>query len=147
MKGRATDITYRPVGIIYTPFKEPRGTPIQPVAAAGVNGKVVIFPEYAEGLKDPEGFSHVILIYHFHRVFSTRAPCRPNPIGISVVRLKRLEGNVLYVQDVDIVNETPLLDIKPYVPEFDVRAVEKTGWLEKNARRSSEFRDDGRFVE
>ncbi len=165
VKGRATDITYRPVGIIYTPFKEPRGTPIQPAAAAGVNGKVVIFPEYAEGLKDLEGFSHVILIYHFHLirrsmlrvrpflddemhgVFCTRAPCRPNPIGISVVRLKRLEGNVLHVQDVDIVNETPLLDIKPYVPEFDVRAVEKTGWLEKNARRFSEFRDDGRFVE
>ena len=157
------EIKYKPIGIIHSPFKEPKGTPIQPAAAKGVNGLVEVFPEYSEGLKDLEGFSHIILIYHFHLskksslkvkpymddqirgVFSTRAPCRPNPIGISVVRLITIKGNKLYIQDIDIVDGTPLLDIKPYVPEFDVRAVDKIGWLERNVNKLSKSKDDGRF--
>ena len=157
------EIRYRPIGIIYTPFKKPKGTPIQPTAAKGVNGKVEVFPEYAEGLKDLDGFSHIILIYHFHLskkfslkvkpfmddqmrgVFATRAPSRPNPIGISVVRLIKIEGNILHIQDVDIVDGTPLLDIKPYVPEFDVRVVDRVGWLEGNLDKLHSLRDDGRF--
>ena len=157
------EIKYKPIGIIHSPFKEPKGTPIQPAAAKGVNGLVEVFPEYSEGLRDLEGFSHIILIYHFHLskksslkvkpymddqihgVFSTRAPCRPNPIGISVVRLIAIKGNKLYIQDVDIVDGTPLLDIKPYVPEFDVRAIEKIGWLERNVSKLSKSKDDGRF--
>ena len=157
------EIKYKPIGIIHSPFKEPKGTPIQPAAAKGVNGLVEVFPEYSEGLKDLEGFSHIILIYHFHLskesslkvkpymddqirgVFSTRAPCRPNPIGISVVRLIAIKGNKLYIQDIDIVDGTPLLDIKPYVPEFDVRAIEKIGWLERNVSKLSKSKDDGRF--
>jgi tRNA-Thr(GGU) m(6)t(6)A37 methyltransferase TsaA len=158
------EITYRPIGIVHSPFKEPRGTPIQPAAAQGVAGTVELFPEYVEGLADLDGFSHVILIYHFHLsrrpslrvkpfmddevhgVFAVRAPSRPNPIGISAVRLVGIEGNVLHIQDVDIVEGTPLLDIKPYVPEFDVRAVEKTGWLDKNVHKLVRSQDDGRFV-
>ncbi|MCD6521375.1 tRNA (N6-threonylcarbamoyladenosine(37)-N6)-methyltransferase TrmO [Candidatus Calescamantes bacterium] len=158
-------LVYKPIGIIYSPFKEPRGTPIQPAGAKGVKGRVEVFPEYAEGLKDIEGFSHIILIYHFHRVkgyklrvkpfmddnfhgvFATRAPARPNPIGISVVRLLKVEGNILYVEDLDIVDGTPLLDIKPYVPEFDKREGVKIGWLEKNVYKLSQSRDDERFVE
>ena len=123
-----------------------------------------MFPEYAEGLMDIEGFSHIILIYHFHLsrkpslkvkpfmddkahgVFAMRGPSRPNPIGISVVRLVKVEGNVLHVQDVDIVDGTPVLDIKPYVPEFDIRPVEKTGWLEKNVHKLPASKDDGRFT-
>ncbi len=157
------DIRYKPIGIIHSPFEEPKGTPIQPTAAKGVEGTVEVFPEYADGLKDLEGFSHIILIYHFHLsrrsslkvkpymddqirgVFSTRAPSRPNPIGISAVRLVKVEGNILRVQDIDIVDGTPLLDIKPYVPEFDVRDAEKIGWLEKNVHKLSASRDDGRF--
>ncbi len=157
------EIRYRPIGIIYTPFKEPKGTPIQPTAAKGVHGRVEVFPEYAEGLKDLDGFSHIILIYHFHLskkfslkvkpfmddqmrgVFATRAPSRPNPIGISVVRLIKIEGNILHIQDVDIVDGTPLLDIKPYVPEFDVRVVDRVGWLEGNLNKLHSLRDDGRF--
>ncbi|WP_153012582.1 tRNA (N6-threonylcarbamoyladenosine(37)-N6)-methyltransferase TrmO [Pyrococcus kukulkanii] len=157
------EIRYKPVGIIRTPFKVPKGVPIQPSAARGVRGEVIVFPEYTEGLKDLDGFSHIILIYHFHLakpgsllvkpymhdeyhgVFATRAPSRPNPIGISVVRLLRIEGNVLHVEDVDIVDGTPLLDIKPYVPEFDVRKVERIGWLEKNVHKLPYIRDDGRF--
>ena len=157
------EIKYKPIGIIHSPFKKPRGTPIQPTAAEGVDGSVEVFPEYVEGLKDLDGFSHIILIYHFHLskksslkvipfmdhqirgVFSTRAPSRPNPIGISIVRLIKIEKNILYIQDVDIVDGTPLLDIKPYVPEFDARAVSKIGWLEKNVNKLPASRDDGRF--
>lgn len=158
------EIKYKPIGIIHSPFKEPKGTPIQPKAAKDIDGSVEIFPEYAEGLKDIEGFSHIILIYHFHLVkkpslkvkpfmdnqirgvFSTRAPSRPNPIGISVVRVVKIEGNTIYIRDVDIVDGTPLLDIKPYVPKFDVRDVERIGWLEKNVHRLQISKDDGRFI-
>jgi tRNA-Thr(GGU) m(6)t(6)A37 methyltransferase TsaA len=145
--------------------KEPKGTPIQPAAAKGINGIVEIFPEYAEGLKDISGFSHIILIYHFHLskastliakpymddemhgVFAMRGPSRPNSIGISVVHLAKVEGNRLHVRDVDIVDGTPLLDIKPYVPKFDIRQVERIGWLESNVHKLSESADDGRFAE
>ena len=164
MKGKDTEeIMYRPIGIIHSPFSEPKGTPIQPSAATGVEGTVEVFPEYAGGLKDLDGFSHVILLYHFHLsrqpslevkpymdeqrhgVFATRAPSRPNPIGISVVPLVKIEGNVLHVRNIDIVDKTPLLDIKPYVPDFDVRDVEKTGWLEKSVHKLKTSKDDGRF--
>lgn len=158
------EVTYRIIGIIHSPFKEPKGVPIQPTAARGVRGTVEVFPEYAPGLKDIEGFSHIILIYHFHLVkpgkllvrpymdeeehgvFATRAPSRPNPIGISIVRLLRVDGNVLHVEDIDIVDGTPLLDIKPYVPEFDIRDVERKGWLSRNVHKLPEAKDDGRFV-
>lgn len=157
-------IKYEPIGVIHSIFKEPGGTPIQPTAAKDIDGSVEIFPEYAEGLKDLEGFSHITLIYHFHLakkpslkvkpfidnqirgVFSTRAPSRPNPIGISVVRLVGIEGNIIYIRNVDIVDGTPLLDIKPYVPEFDVREVERMGWLEKNVHKLQTSKDDGRFA-
>jgi tRNA-Thr(GGU) m(6)t(6)A37 methyltransferase TsaA len=157
------EIKYKVIGIIHSPFKEPKGTPIQPSGAKGINGTVEIFPDYAEGLKDLEGFSHIILIYHFHLskksslqvkpylddevhgVFAMRGPSRPNPIGISIVRLLRIEETTLSIQDVDIVDGTPLLDIKPYVPAFDIREVQRTGWLEKNVQKLGKTKDDGRF--
>jgi tRNA-Thr(GGU) m(6)t(6)A37 methyltransferase TsaA len=158
------EVKYKPIGVIHSPFKEPKGTPIQPAGAKGISGTVEVFPEYAEGLKDIDGFSHIILICHFHLsrgwnlmvkpfmdnqlhgLFATRAPARPNPIGISIVRLVKVEGNILHIQDIDIINGTPLLDIKPYVPEFDMRDVEKIGWLEKNLHKLSKSKDDERFV-
>lgn len=158
------EIKYKPIGIIHSPFKEPKGTPIQPSGAKGINGTVEIFPDYAEGLKDLEGFSHIILIYHFHLskkaslkvkpylddeahgVFAMRGPSRPNPIGISTVHLLRIEGTTLHIQDVDIVDGTPLLDIKPYVPEFDRGEVQRTGWLEKKVQKLGITKDDGRFT-
>ena len=161
---RKERIVYEPIGVIRSPFREPQGTPIQPSAARGVEGRVEVFPEYAEGLTDLEGFSHVVLIYHFHRsgparlsvrpymddrehgVFATRAPARPNPIGLSVVRLLKVEGNVLHVADVDIVDGTPLLDIKPYVPQFDAAAGARIGWLQGKLGRLPRARDDGRFA-
>ena len=159
------NIRYKPIGVIHSPFKEPKGTPIQPAGAKGIEGTVEIFPEYAEGLKDIEGFSHIILLYHFHLsrgaalivkpymdseahgVFAMRGPSRPNPLGMSVVRLVRVEGNTLHIQDVDIVDGTPLLDIKPYVPGFDMREVHRIGWLEKRVHNLSTCTDDGRFTD
>lgn len=159
------EVTYKPIGIIHSPFKEPKGTPIQPAGAKGIDARVEVFREYSEGLKDIEGFSHIILLYHFHLskesslkakafmddeehgVFAMRGPSRPNSIGISVVHLMGIEENVLHVQDVDIVDKTPLLDIKPYVPEFDIREVDKIGWLEKNVHKLAIKRDDGRFTQ
>jgi len=157
------EICYNPIGIIHSPFKKPEGTPIQAAAAKGVKGLVEIFPEYVDGLKDLDGFSHIILIYHFHLarkklllvkpflddelrgVFATRAPSRPNPIGLSVVKLNGVEENILYIENVDILDGTPLLDIKPCIPEFDFCRVERTGWIEKRIHRMDSRRDDGRF--
>jgi tRNA-Thr(GGU) m(6)t(6)A37 methyltransferase TsaA len=141
-------IEYRPIGLIHTPFKQREGMPIQPSRGRGVRGTVEVAPEYADGLADLDGFSHVVLIYHFHQshgfdlrvtpfldkekrgLFATRAPRRPNAIGLSVVRLLGIEGNRIAVQDLDILDGTPLLDIKPYVPEFDHRTEVREGWLE-----------------
>jgi tRNA-Thr(GGU) m(6)t(6)A37 methyltransferase TsaA len=156
-------LEYHPIGIIHTPFKTPEGTPIQPPGGMDDCAVVEVFPEYVEGLRDLEGFSHIILLYHchlsgparltvkpflddaLHGLFSTRAPARPNPIGLSVVRLLRVEGGSLFIREVDIVDGAPLLDIKPYVPKFDSRASERTGWIEKQAHRTEQARDDGRF--
>ncbi|MCD6246414.1 tRNA (N6-threonylcarbamoyladenosine(37)-N6)-methyltransferase TrmO [candidate division WOR-3 bacterium] len=159
------EICYKPIGVIHSPFKKIEGTPIQPLAenAKDIKGKVEVFKEYEDGLKDIEGFSHIILIYHFNRVkkgklivkpymdeenhgvFATRAPGRPNPIGISIVKLIKVEKNILIVENFDILDGTPLLDIKNYVPEFDNRNVKKVGWLEKNIVKLDDARDDGRF--
>jgi tRNA-Thr(GGU) m(6)t(6)A37 methyltransferase TsaA len=156
-------VSYKPIGVIHSPFRDVKGMPIQPAGAEGVTGSVEIEPEYAAGLKDIEGFSHIILIYHFHLsedyslevkpflddelhgVFATRAPMRPNAIGISVVRLVRLEGRVIHITDVDIVDGTPLLDLKPYVPEFDTRKTTRIGWLSKARHRVRDVRADERF--
>jgi tRNA-Thr(GGU) m(6)t(6)A37 methyltransferase TsaA len=157
-------VEFKPIGIIHTPFMEPSGTPIQAPAARGTRGMVEILPEYTRGLKDLEGFYHIMLLYHFHLagpprllvrpflddvehgVFATRAPSRPNPIGISIVRLLQVRGNILDVEDTDIVDGTPLLDIKPYVPEFDSRQASKIGWLEGKTQRLPFIGDDGRFT-
>ncbi|MFZ7138345.1 MAG: tRNA (N6-threonylcarbamoyladenosine(37)-N6)-methyltransferase TrmO [archaeon] len=157
-------IVYNPIGVVYSPFKEPKDVPIQSAAAKGVKGTIQIHQQYINGLQDLDGFSHLILIYHFHLakpysslvtpfldkkphgLFSTRAPSRPNPIGISVVRLDKIEKNVLHIQDVDIINQTPLLDIKPYVPAFDQKNPEKIGWLTNNINKLSSTKDDGRFA-
>jgi len=158
------EVRYKPIGIVHSPFRKPQNVPIQSVASKGIKGSVELAREYVEGLKDIEGFSHIILIYHFHLskdyslivkpyldknphgVFSTRAPSRPNPIGTSIVRLTKVKDNILYIQDVDIVDGTPLLDIKPYVPKFDQRKKARIGWLKNNIKRSPITCDDGRFA-
>lgn len=154
----------RPIGVIHTPFGDTQGMPIQPSGAAGVEGTVEVYDEYLEGLEDLDGFSHIILLYHFHRsngfklrvvpfmddqqhgLFATRAPNRPNPIGLSIVQLSKVENNLLYVQNVDILDGTPLLDIKPYVPAFDQQIEVRTGWIENANKRVDEYAADERFV-
>ena len=156
-------VSYQPIGTIHSPFESIEKVPIQPAAASGIRGTVEVFSEFAAGLQDVQGFSHIILLYHFHRVtqarltvvpflddeprgvFATRAPSRPNPIGLSIVRLLGTEGNVLHVENVDIVDGTPLLDIKPYRPAFDHTQAERTGWLETTGDRVKEKRSDDRF--
>jgi tRNA-Thr(GGU) m(6)t(6)A37 methyltransferase TsaA len=156
-------IEMKEIGIIHTPFEHPEGMPIQPPGAANVEGRVEVFEEFRAGLKDLEGFSHIILLYHFHRsggcklhvvpfmdseprgIFSTRAPRRPNPIGLSVVRLDRIENGVLRILNVDILDGTPLLDIKPYVPEFDAQVDVRTGWLDLVGKTVAGRQADDRF--
>jgi tRNA (adenine37-N6)-methyltransferase len=141
-------VPVRVIGRIHTPFVEAAGTPIQPAYAEGAEGKVIVEHPFASALDDIEGFERVWLLYWMDQaaafkalvlpyrdtrergLFATRSPCRPNPIGLSVVRLVRREDRVLHVVDVDILDNTPLLDIKPYVPEFDAHPSSKAGWLD-----------------
>lgn len=157
------EIIVKPIGIIHTPFKEPKGTPIQPTGARDIEGTVEVFPDYADGLRDLDGFSHLYLLFYchlskehsllvkpflgdsLHGVFATRSPSRPNPIGLSIVRLTKIERNLLHIRDVDMVDGTPLLDIKPYIPDVDTREAVRIGWLKKRVGGMSKKRDDGRF--
>ncbi|MBU1344994.1 MAG: tRNA (N6-threonylcarbamoyladenosine(37)-N6)-methyltransferase TrmO [Proteobacteria bacterium] len=154
-----------PIGIIHTPFDELTGMPIQPSGAGYVTGTIVINKEYEQGLNDLEGFSHIILLYHFHQskgydlmvkpflddqkrgLFSTRAPRRPNPIGLSIVQLAKRDGNTLIIKGIDVLNGTPLIDIKPYVPGFDAKKVTAIGWLEKKQENAGSLKSDDRFIE
>lgn len=158
-------INITPIGIIETPFDDLKGMPIQPSGADKIQGTIIIDKEYEEGLSDLEGFSHIILLYHFHKskgynlmvkpfmddqqrgLFSTRAPRRPNPIGLSIVQLIKIENNKISIQGIDVLNGTPLIDIKPYVPGFDAREVTKLGWLDKNYKKSESLKSDDRFIE
>ncbi len=156
-------IQYTPIGIIHTPFTDSEGMPIQPTGAVGVKGTVEVYPDFQRGLKDLEGFSHIILLYHFHRshgfelhlvpfmdselrgLYATRAPKRPNPIGLSIVQLAGIKAGVLSIRNVDILDKTPLLDIKPYVPQFDSPKNVRTGWFEKSEITVSDRKSDSRF--
>ncbi len=148
---QTTPITFSPIGYIRSEHIEPPKVPVQPAYARGCAGRAEILPEYAEGLKDIEEFSHIFILFHLHRakpaqlvvtpfmediphgVFATRAPMRPNPIGFSLVRLLRREDNVLVLDEVDILDMTPILDIKPYIHRFDSRdpAQVKSGWQDR----------------
>lgn len=159
------EIIYEPIGTILSPFTRLEDMPIQPAGARQVRGRVELLPQYMDGLQDLGGFSHIVLLYHFHRVrgyelrvtpflddqprglFATRAPRRPNPIGLSVVRLLAVKGAILEVQGLDVLDGTPLLDLKPHVPAFDVERVERLGWLEQAQDKARQARSDRRFVD
>ena len=161
------EIIYKPIGTIHSPFKNLEGMPIQPVGAKGVEGEIHLDEKYEEGLKDLEGFSHVVLIYHLHLckgyslqvkpfldtvkrgIFATRAPKRPNAIGMSVVCLNKIEGSKIYISNVDVVDGTPLLDIKPYIPNFDKCKGEelRIGWFEDKHENANHKKSDDRFVD
>ena len=156
-------IHYTSIGLVRSPFTEIAGMPIQPPAAAGVRGCIVLQDEFAAGLQDIEGFSHLILIYHLHLVrdfslsvkpfldndehgiFATRAPKRPNPIGLSVVKLIVRDGATLEIENVDILDGTPLLDLKPYVPQFDSPQGARIGWFHDRLAQIDQARSDDRF--
>jgi tRNA-Thr(GGU) m(6)t(6)A37 methyltransferase TsaA len=139
------EIVMRPIGVIHSPFTDPQQTPIQPTRSEAI-GQVEVYKEFSPGLQDIDGLSHLILLYVFHHssayslhvtpflddqprgLFSTRYPSRPNPIGLSIVRLLARRENVLEIEGVDMLDGTPLLDIKPYVPDFDIRQDVETGW-------------------
>ncbi len=157
-------IEYTSIGTLYSSHKNIADMPIQPSGAAGVTGIISLETQYIEGLKDLEGFSHIYVLYHFHQareaqltvtpfmdssshgIFATRAPRRPNPIGLSVLKLNNIVGNLLQVENVDILNGTPVLDVKPYVPDFDHMQVEKTGWLDHAKGVVNKQRSDNRFA-
>jgi tRNA-Thr(GGU) m(6)t(6)A37 methyltransferase TsaA len=142
-------IEYQPIGFVHSPHASASGTPIQPSRARGIEGSVEVHAQYAEGLSDLDGFSHIILICHLHKastfklkvvpyldtelrgLFATRAPSRPNPIGLSVVRLLEIRGTTLRIEGVDLLDGTPVLDIKPYVKEFDNTTEIRCGWLDQ----------------
>ncbi|HOD40356.1 MAG TPA: tRNA (N6-threonylcarbamoyladenosine(37)-N6)-methyltransferase TrmO [Candidatus Wallbacteria bacterium] len=157
-------IYFNPIGYIYTPFQTVENMPIQSAAAKGVRGAIMLKEEFAAGLKDIEEFSHLYLIYQFHKceshslvvkpflddkthgIFATRSPKRPCGIGISIVKLTGVNGRELSVENVDMMNETPLLDIKPYIPEFDVIEGEiKIGWYAAKPKKLNETKSDERF--
>jgi len=158
-------IVYQSIGIIYTPHTSLTGMPIQPSSAQGIKGQVVLDSQYADALKDLEGFSHIYLIYHLHKakkprlrvkpfledkqhgLFATRAPSRPNPIGLSVVRLLSIEGSTIHVENLDILDGTPLLDIKPFVGEMNGVKNTRIGWLENHRSQISTKQSDDRFQE
>ena len=156
-------ITYKPIGTIHSPFKDLEDMPIQPTSDASAAGHLEVFLEFTPGLKDLDGFSHIYIIYHLHEVkdtrlevtpfldketrgvFATRAPSRPNPIGLSVVELVQVEGNRVYVDKLDVLDGTPLLDIKPYIPEFESAEDIRIGWLENARGEVNDKRSDARF--
>ncbi len=158
-------LCFSPIGVIRTPFARPEGMPVQPGGARDVPGRVELLPGLAPALADLDGFSHIYLIYVFHAsrgfsvsvvpymddtprgLFATRAPRRPNPIGLSVVEVASVEGNVVNVRGVDVLDGTPLLDIKPYAPAFDAPpGAVRSGWMEGRAASVTETRADDRFV-
>ncbi len=163
---RKNTLRLRPIGIIRSPFKTVVGMPIQTVFSKKGNGIVELFPEFKEGLRDLEGFSHIMLIYHFHKsksyrlvcrpfldevergVFATRAPARPNSIGISIVQVKKIRDNKIEVASLDVLDETPLLDIKPYIPRFDAPLSKRVGWFGKALRKNNpRLMADDRFAD
>jgi tRNA-Thr(GGU) m(6)t(6)A37 methyltransferase TsaA len=156
-------VTFTPIGVIRTPFADTTGMPVQAAGARGIPGTIELEPVFAEGLADLDGFSHLVLLYHLHRItghkltvvpfidtvphglFATRSPARPNPIGLSTVRLVGIDGTTLRIEDVDILDGTPLLDIKPYVPQLDDRPDPRIGWYAGKVERVDEIRADERF--
>lgn len=158
-----TDIKIDPIGIVHSPYKTAEGTPIQPIVAKNNLAQIEIYEEYAEGLKDLELFSHIYVLFHLHKiskqllkvtpfldtkphgVFATRSPGRPNQIGISVVCIEKIEGNIIFIKNIDMLDGSPVLDIKPYIPQFDLFPEATSGWYTKDKAKIENQKDDGRF--
>ncbi len=158
------NISYNPIGYFRTPFTEVKGMPIQPLGANDVEGRIELLPEYRTGLKDLEGFSHVIVLSHLHEIqgydlmvkpfldtkqhgiFATRSPKRPNPVGLSVMRLQQVTAEGVLLRGVDVLDRTPVIDIKPYVADFDICDADRFGWFEGKSSNALHHRSDERFA-
>jgi len=158
------NILYSPIGYFKSPYTEIKGMPIQPIGAEDIEGSIEILPEFSAGLQDLEGFSHVYVLYHLHQiegydlmikpfldtkrhgVFATRSPKRPNPIGLSVMRLIRVNGVYVFLKGIDVLDKTPVIDIKPYVADFDRCDADRFGWFEGKSRNATNHRSDERFA-
>ena len=156
-------IELNPIGIIHTPFKTVENMPIQPSAAKDITGTIEIFPEYAEGLSDLDGFSHIYIIFHLHKtrghklkvvpfldtvergIFATRSPARPNAVGLSVAELVSVKKNILEIRGVDMLDGSPVIDIKPFVPDFEDYGKIRKGWFEGKTGNASKILSDERF--
>jgi tRNA-Thr(GGU) m(6)t(6)A37 methyltransferase TsaA len=163
MNETTNNVVYHAIGVIRTPFVSIESMPIQSVLST-VKGRILLEEAYADALAGLEGFSHIILIYEFHKaspyrntvtpflddepkgLFATRAPCRPNPIGLSVVRLESIRGNTLNIRGADMLDGTPLLDVKPYVSAFDAYPDSKDGWLSSKRKKMEGVQSDSRFI-
>lgn len=157
-------INFTEIGYFTTPFTDIAGMPIQPSGAREVRGTITIHDQFAAGLTDLDGFSHIVVLYHLHQikgydlivkpfldtekhgVFATRSPKRPNPIGLSVMELLKMEGSQLHIANCDVLDRTPVLDIKPYVPDFDIWEVERVGWFTGKSARAAQEKSDRRFA-
>ena len=157
------DISYAPIGYFRSPYTEIKGMPIQPIGAEDVEGSIEVLPEFSGGLQDLEGFSHVFILYHLHQirgfdlmikpfldtklhgVFATRSPKRPNPIGLSVMRLQGVSGLKVFLKGIDVLDLTPVIDIKPYVADFDRCDANRFGWFEGKSANAIHHRSDERF--
>ena len=157
-------MTLEPIGYVESPYERLENMPIQPKGAASAEGTIIIDPSLAEGLKDLEGFSHLYIIYHFHKalrteltvtpfmdtekrgVFATRSPLRPSHLGLSVVEMITVEGNRVRIRGVDMLEGTPVLDIKPYIEKFDRVDESRSGWMDKDEYEIASARSDGRFI-
>ncbi len=155
---------FKSIGVIHSSFKKLENMPIQPTGEKAMRGQIEIFPKYIDGLEDVDGFSHIIVIYHFHKcsktkltvkpfldnynrgVFSTRAPVRPNHIGISIVEVARIDKGIIHIKNIDALDGTPVLDIKPFVPNFDIPKTKiKLGWLDSVSENAVTKISDDRF--
>lgn len=162
------NFTLKPLATIHTPFKELVNMPIQPRGAQDVYATIEFDSIYEEGLKDLDGFSHLYLIYYFHKlkepaltvipyndktntprgVFATRSPMHPNNLGLSVVELVKVEDNIVTVKGIDVLDGTPLLDIKPYIENFDkIEGKTKSGWMQSSHQEVALKKSDDRFVQ
>jgi tRNA-Thr(GGU) m(6)t(6)A37 methyltransferase TsaA len=157
-------ISFSPIGHFRTPYTDVAGMPIQPVGGYDTDGCIEVLPAFTDGLQDLDGFSNVIVLYHLHRItgydlivkpfldvethgiFATRSPKRPNPIGLSIMRLKKVEGCVVHLQGIDVLDGTPVIDIKPYVADFDQCNADRFGWFEGKSTNARHQQSDARFA-
>jgi len=162
-RGYAMDIIFKPVGVIHSPYKTVENMPIQPSAGRDTEAEIEIYPEFTEGLSDLDGFSHIYIIFYLNMVksrklkvipfldtvergiFATRSPARPNPIGLSLAELVAVEKNILRIRGVDMLDGSPVLDIKPYVPDFEHSENLRIGWFEGRSEKAGEIKSDSRF--